>query len=427
MLARSEALLKSADQQAAVAQLNAEIDNLRYAWEWAVAQRSLPAIRQMLIALGWFYEVQARFPEAEEAFGYAVRVLIEHAESPGPQSNRPSTIDPAADTTGAGVDGTIGHLLGVHGWFCFRMGRTEQAHELLQRSQLLLQQADDQAALAYTLLWLGYVTHLTGDPPAAHGLLAGSLTLARAIDDRWLCAVVLAILGQVDQALGDYGAAEQRLSESLRLWEAVGDPRGTVFALNALSALAQAQGAPGTAHAALQRSLVVTSSVDDPWGMASLLNQLGRLGHAQGEYAEALYFFHESCALFREIGDRWGLAQALTDLGHVTAALGDLPAARHTFVQAFTTATEAQTIPIGLEALVGLATVLVSEGRAGMALDVCLHVLDHPSSTAHIRERVTRLHGDLSAHLPAEQRAGAAARARTRSLAAVVEELRILG
>jgi hypothetical protein len=58
-----------------LAEIAAEIENIRTAWHWAVSQAYLAVLDQAVSSLFQFYELRCRFQEGEELFGAAISQL----------------------------------------------------------------------------------------------------------------------------------------------------------------------------------------------------------------------------------------------------------------------------------------------------------------------------------------------------------------
>jgi tetratricopeptide (TPR) repeat protein len=147
------------------------------------------------------------------------------------------------------------------------------------------------------------------------------------------------------------------------------------------------------------------------------------LAHAQGDHAEAQSLFRESLALFRELGDHLGIAQTLNRLGEATGALGDEPEAWSSFLEALRIATQTQTVPVALDALAGLSTLLAREGAVEPALELLAHVLGHSASSQEAKDRAEQLRAELEAQMSSQQIEAAQTRVGARMFDTVVEEL----
>src|SRR5262249_34534112 len=125
-------------------EIEAELDNIRAAWSWAVEHSSVEAIEQAQFALFRFYLFQSRSLEGMNAFEKAVQML--------------DNGDPRTEIL-------LGRVLCSLGWLCIRGGVLEQAIALLERSCLLQSRhaalpapglgMDTRTLLAYVYLYQG--------------------------------------------------------------------------------------------------------------------------------------------------------------------------------------------------------------------------------------------------------------------------------
>ena len=89
-LHQREADLKGPGQRAALTEIEADLDNVRVAWAWAVDHRKLAAVDQALEALYNFYWFRSSFQEGHDDFDRAVRCI--QVENPDvPDSMRPDS------------------------------------------------------------------------------------------------------------------------------------------------------------------------------------------------------------------------------------------------------------------------------------------------------------------------------------------------
>jgi predicted ATPase/class 3 adenylate cyclase len=409
LLQRWEAPMKSASQQAAVAEVSLEIDNMRLAWQWAALHRKTADMRRSLQTIYWFYELRSWFQEGIAVFGQAAAAL---------QAARTIQADVRAED-----DIALGQALTYQGYFLSRSGQLAQARELLQHSLALLRARDDQAALADTLLWLGVVVYQIGEYPEARRLLHESLTLGRALDDRWRLALCLTFLGMVAHALGEYHEAQSRFREGLALWRVVGNPRGLVFCLSFFGATLYVLGEYHKAQTLLRESLALSATMNDRWGLGTAFNHLGLVAQALEEYQEARYLFRESLALFKAIGNLWDIVRALNHLGAVAWALEAYSEAHTYFREALATAMQAKAVPKALDALGGIAAVRAKQGAAEPALELAACILNHPARSKETHDRAAQLHAELEAQLTPQQVEAAQTRARAKPFEAVVAEI----
>jgi tetratricopeptide (TPR) repeat protein len=175
----------------------------------------------------------------------------------------------------------------------------------------------------------------------------------------------------------------------------------------------------------LRESLAISRVLGDHWAIATALNHLGLVALSQGdaERMEAQDLLRESVAMFQELGERWSMARALNNLGNVSLMLDDHAEAWRSFLEALKTATVSQSIPNVLDALMGIATLQVKEGRPQESLELLTHILSHSASSQETKNRAQQLRPKLETQLTPQQIEAVQTRAQVKSIEAVVAEI----
>jgi len=415
LLERRGATFKGPEQPAVVAELMAELANVRLGWEWAAAHGLADELSQAADTLFWLYESQSNCREGVPLFGQAVNSLQT-------DSQRATAVD-----TGSERRLALGQALSYQGFFCYRQGQHPRGRDLLQRSRALLQPLADslpgRAALANANAFLGMVTYTMGDYPAGHRLLEEGLAMKRALDDRWGAAVCLRHLGLLAYDQAAYGEARRLLGESLTLSRAMGSPWSIAYSLNVLGTAAYAQGAYAEAQQHLHEGLALSQALSDRYNTASAQSGLGMVHQALGDGPQARRCFEESIAIWREIGEQGGLAQTLNRYGQSLIAQADGPMARRCYLEALAVARDAEITPIVLDGLLGVAVLHAQEGNLEAALEVVLHVLQAPAHTQGVHHRAEQLRTNLEADLTTQQIDLIGVRVHNKLLDALVQEL----
>ena len=404
LLAQRGPALKSADRQAVVTELLAELDNLRLSWNWAAAHERAAELSQAADTLFWLYESRCNCREGVPLFEQAVRGLQTIPDQP---TAVPDDIEWTQQLA-------LGQVLSYQGHFCFRQGQHPQARDLLQRSLTVLQALDDKPGAAEqthlvrfasstTAAFLGMVTAMMGDYAEGRRWLQESLAVKRALNDRWGIVLCLRELGLAAYHQGEYAEARAFLSESHALSRELGNPWAIAFSLNCLSMAVYAQGQLHEAQQLLQEGLAISQSLEDRYNVAFALDGLGRVNHALGNYLETQQLFNRSIAISREIGDQASMAQGLANLGHTLLALGDRAAARQCFQETLTVATEMQIMPVVLDGLTGMAALHAAEGRGQEAWGLLRQILKQPAANRETRDRAEQLCAVLEAELTPAQ------------------------
>ncbi len=416
LLARSESSLKGPAQPAVVTALSLEISNLRLAWQWAINHAQITDLRRSFPALLVFFEVRSWFQEGVTFFQQAVEGL------------RATAADLPAEL--AAVDPRewrlcLGAMKMGQGFFLFRRGQIDPPIEagqtsststraviLLRDSLALLESLGDQPSLAYAHLCLGIAYYTMGDFEAARRVLQTGLETSRALGDRWLTAVHLGHLGMIAYTQGEGVEAEQTLRESVALWRDVGDIRGLVFNLSIYGMVTAKMGAIDQAEQLLRESLLISSQNNDRWGIANTFNYLAQIALARepAHLEEADYFLSESATIFRELGARWLLVTVLNNRGQVACRRQECAAAKRAYLGALNIAATDAIWPAAMEALVGLAEVLLKEDVARRAAELIAQVINHPASSQPARAKARQLWASLATTLGPDQLTAAGAR-----------------
>jgi predicted ATPase/DNA-binding SARP family transcriptional activator len=381
--------LRGQRQQAALAEIHQELENIHAAWRWAVDHGDATNVGAGADSLFHFFEMRSRFAEGAEVFGQAAARFAGHqGGQPDPQSQL-----------------VRGKLLARQGWFTFQIGRQFEARALLEQSLAILRALEATDELAFPLNYLASVMYHAGNYAEANQLVEEALAVSLARGDRHATAIAKTILGQIAYLVGRYEDARRHSQESLFIERELGNRWGTVYTLISLGRVAQALGDYRAARRSFQEGLAIRQALGDARGVALCLNFLGDTAAALAEQDEARRCYQQSLELFREIGNQSGAAASLTRLGYNALAMGERFAAGDSFRDALRTAWHTQTIPHTLEALAGIATLLAAS-EPGRAHELSVLILGHPAATQESRDRAEHVLARLAPQ-PSESRASA--------------------
>jgi predicted ATPase/DNA-binding SARP family transcriptional activator len=457
-LKKREQRLAGKEQRQALDEISQEIDNIRTAWYWAIAQHSLEIIHQTADSLYDFYQIRSRYQEGQELFASAISPLRQ-ADAPAGQ--------PKLNLVHSRLEARLGA-------FCYFLGDYEAASQHLQAS---LQTTNSPAELAFVHRVLGNMARLQGQRATAEEQLGQSLAISREIGD--LNGVLEALLGLTDVAgsFGEYDVGEQRASESLAISRQLERPDKVAQALSALAWSTSCLGAYDEAEAYYKESLAICQEIGNQSGFALALEHVGWIAWCIGgaRLVEATGYYEKAVAIYREIGERSRLSMCLADLaltlndlgayekaqqhsleglaiteatgnlglrsynlcclGVAAGGLGDFQASRKYLLKSLQIAWEAQIPDNTLNTLYYLAMLSVQESVAtdlpepvklrykARALELLTLVVHHPATWQAIKDRAARLQLDLEVELAADVTALAKAQGRSKTLKAVVTEI----
>jgi predicted ATPase/transcriptional regulator with XRE-family HTH domain len=403
--------LRSSAQAEVLAELTAEMDNFRAAWDWAVAQSEFTLIEQALRTFSAIYDMRGWLQEGFECLAGTLEALeTAHEQSPS--------------------DGTIqvalAHMLSARALLAVRLARHAEAQAMLERSVEILHPLNEPRVLVEAITFLGTEMESTSNYARAKELYNEGLEIATAIDDRWfaaLCRTLATQLASFTQPMDNPEQMRTRLQAVVAEWRAVGDPRFTTLALNLLSLSATNLGQYDEARAALQECVALSGSIGDRWGLGLAYRGLGIVAQKQGKHAEAVKMLRKSLETSLELGARQDAARALAEMGRSVFALGNDAEAGRVWREALRIASETGGPGWGLEALIGLSRLQAKHGDNEHALEIVLVVLDHPAAIPGTMERAAQLRGEIESQLTGQQVERAQARAKAKTFEEVVGEV----
>lgn len=404
-LAQRGVSLRSSVQREALAELIAEVDNIRSALDWALAHKEFELIEMSLGAYSTFCDTLGWSQEALDFLGRVQKVLDAKSSL--------SKIEQVA----------LAHTLTTRSLFAFRSGQNEEARLMLERCLQILKSLNEPHILVEALTFLGIVKMLTGDLANSLKLFNDGLHVAREIGDQWYAALCLTELVGVRMWMGDLDAIHEQFTAAVHAWRKTGDMRFTAFGLNSLGLGAVAVGKYDEARTALEESISITASAGDRWGLSNAYLVLGMAEGAQERYPQALHAFREGLQIFTELGARWEMARALSEMARITLATGNDAEAERLWYDSLRLSLETQGIPTAMEAIVGIANVNSRCGKHHNALRLLLFSISQPAIIPKTKVQAEQLALALEKKLAREEIESARAFASNSSLESVVSEL----
>ena len=347
-----EAELKGSRQYDIVVEMDAESENARVAWDWAVKRVYVDRLDQAMDGLCRFYEWRARYAEGEAACRAAAEVLGE--------------MPPADDRLRVRAKATA-----WRGAFLRAMRRLDQARDLLgdslaQLGELSSAGQDVRQEQAFALWQTGYTLYDIGHGEDAQQHYQSSLSLYRALGDRWATAAVLYHLGDLLHMLGAYKDAEKLIEEGLAIQQALSDHRGTAGSLRVLGVMPTCP--LEESERLLRQSATAFQAAGDRAHAAETLINLGTTLALLGKPAEAHLQLEKSVAIFEDLGFSGSSSSiALTTLGMADLWLGKYEEARDRAQMGLALARE-QEYRLGVQGgLLTLGQLAIAEGRYAQA------------------------------------------------------------
>lgn len=371
--------LRSRRQAAALNEIHQEIENIRTAWHWATTRDYFINIDEGIASLFHFYDMRSWFQEGKAIFAQTATWLA------GFQAT-----NLAARTMWA-------KALARQGWFTFHCGYQRDAQVLLEQSLQILRPFGASAELVFVLHRLAAVHSYQGAYEEAQRICKEALDMSSAQEDHYSIAIAKTILAQIADMQGEYLDARRLCQEGLVIDRAIGNRWGIAYGLMKLGTVASALQDYQQAWTCFEEVKTIRESLGDARGIALCLNHLGDMALALSNAAEASHLYQSSLKMFKAIGNQWGVADSLTRLGYSALNTNEHAHAAAHFHEALRIALRTQAIPKVLEALVGIALLLLEE-KPSQAQSLAALVQQHPSTTKIGIDNATTVLKCLGAH-----------------------------
>jgi tetratricopeptide (TPR) repeat protein len=297
----AEPALQGPQKRTWLDQLEAELNNVRTALEWALEGGDAETGLRLAGALWLFWDRQ-RSDDLTEGQVWLEKLLA--AGRTAPAATRAKALYRAA-------------------WLAMSQWDFKRVAKLSQESLALCRELGDKRGMAWSIFHLSQAAASIGDHATARSFTQEGMALFREVGERWGLAYMLTNLGHEAMMQNDYATMRSRLDEGLAIWQELGDQLGIGQTFYILGVAAVDQGDYLSASDLLEQSLALLRELEDKWSVATVLGKLGSVARCQGDFATARSRHERSLALYREVGNKGGTAVALGNLGLVAQDQGE--------------------------------------------------------------------------------------------------------
>jgi len=360
-------------QRDASLEIEAEIDNIRGAWNWAVECSGVEAIEQAQYSLRVFCSVQSRFLEGMGAFEKAVRMLDKG--------------DPSTEFLLAKVLCSLGAM-------CSRGGALEKAQAVLERSCRLYtrhadlttpaQGYDPRILLAYVDVFLGSNINV------AEQMVREALDDNTRRDDHFNITSACFMLSVLARLQGKYEEARHYAQQGYECTLITGDVYQRSNILQELAAFSLWTGNTADAKRHLQSAYVIQKDLGDYRSIADTFTRLGEIALLEGDNAEARRCYEQARAICHDRGDKVGLAAALEGMGNSARAMRHYGEARRYLREALQISSQ-HMVSRTLSIFVGIGELFLQTGKQPRGIELLALAMHHPAGDQDTKDRAQRL------------------------------------
>ncbi len=478
--------LKGPRQLRAMAEMDADLENVRAAWNRAVETRSLDQIEQAVEGLLLYHDWRGLGREGVALYNKAARELGSVEEPRGRRllaavlisrgiflwtlGRKELLLQDALASQAILDEPTLVNQDSRREWaltiwaLAWLASDLSEKRRLLEEHLALCRELEDRHGVARTLRTLGWVARLAGDNDTAHRLVGESLLIVRDLGDQHLEVRSLQVLGTIAATSGRAEEAERVLREAIVAAEAVGDRAGAASSRGRLGTAVAAQGRFAEAVSLCREAFEIYADLgteegqgwwriwtadclvhlgkydaardeaelaldyfqrSGEYGVAYARYHLGRLAVARGAYPEAREQLAAASRIHQETGTREGSALTLPALAYADIGLGDLERAAHGLAEGLEIARQIGAPPGLSLGTAGLALWLADRGEPERAVEIYALASRHPyvSNSRWFEDVAGRPMAEVAASLPPDVVAAAQARGRARDVNATVKEL----
>ncbi len=323
LMQQSWADLRSARQLTALAAIERDIENIRAAWRYWLAEKTSAELLKFMDSFYMVYDIRGWNQAAIALFQEVARQMY------------PLSGDETAKLV-------RGKALGYGGFFTGIIGNPEQGSLSSTEAVALIRPLNQPEALLYAL-----------------------------------CCASLSYL-----YLNNFAEVIQAAQEWRQIGAAIGDRWGETISFNFTASALIGQGQLTEAQEKVDRSLQIFSQeIGEHFGLSWAALVRGRVALGLGTYAKAKPFYDRSLAAAQALGYRRTIQQSYDNLGDVAFYLGKLDQAERCFRLSLEVSEETGQIREMVGTLHDLARVWAVQGKKVEAVELLAVVLHHPLSS----------------------------------------------
>ena len=370
--------LYGARQLEAIAEIDAELDNIVVAWQWAIDRDLVDNLRLILCPIGLHYQYRSRYVEGAAL----LRSITDHFE-----------IDDKS--TQELVAGAMVALA----WYCIRLGQIEEAQRVSKAAHTVLKSLGfpkfPNAHTADPALTLSLVASIQGDYVQAETFAQEALERSHQPGYFWgNQQTANYLLATIAFAQGQFETARFYAEQAYAAAEKVQDRWFMAYCHHELGNVALVAGHYTVAKTYYEAGYTLREAFRDWEGMAVSLNHLGKVALQQADDVEAQQYYRRSLEIYQKINDRGGLASAFDGLGRAAIGRQDFQTARQCLNQGLAIAAEMGFVTLILSLLVSIGQLLCACERLSAGGRLLTAVVSHPAALPDVQSRARQILAD---------------------------------
>lgn len=294
--------LRGKKHEDAIAQILADIENVRAAWRYYLRRRRTSMLSKFMVGFWHIYWIRWWNHAGMELFAEVESALRNVEDEESLQ--------------------VLAQAMALQSYFMGWVGIPEAGYQLALESIELLGRFERGEALVFAYDSQALNAYFLGRMSEEREAIDKMLAIVTELDDRWLRAFTLFAASMITLIEGDYEEASNMAETNLRLYEELGDVSGSSMPLIILGHSALALGNFVKAREFYLRCLEKAEQVDFYYSIQTASKYLGNLSVTTGNHAEAEHFLRKGLKITREIGFVRDLVNLIYEMARLRAQQG---------------------------------------------------------------------------------------------------------
>ncbi len=396
---KAEAL--SIGQHKELEEITIELENVRTAWHWALAEANAENISRSTVGLAWFYICKGFNKEGEQMLVAAIVCLRGVlAESGYDQRKVQFTLahllvklayflkeKASFDQLSLAAEEAVGLARLTHqpkleaealmrwGGGLMWQGERDRARLLFEQAILLARKQRLRPLQAEILRSLGLLYDMNADYPKSVFYAQQAIALCRELNNKVGECAAVSNLGEAYLQQGEYTLAQKWLETALELAYGIHFLTIQANASESLGKLWTYVGDYATSKVYLEQALLLSRRAENTRLEAECLSSLGLLSHLRGENGAACTYNRQALKITAEQGNLQYEAYALTYLGHALSELNEREEASLVYQAALSIRRNLEQPGKATEPLAGLARLALTGNNLVRASQIVEEIL----------------------------------------------------
>ncbi len=376
--------------------LDAELENIRASWQWALSTLSaselsaqtLSLLADSVTMLAYYFQWRSRQLEGIQLI-QPVNTLLE----PLFELLDPQTPWDQASFNHLSVDFQVDVATLQLGEALLRWGVGDfvRAKVCAERAIAIFRRYEQRRELAEALSTYGITLWRTGENEEALRACQESIALARPLAEQATVALALNCIGNIKSNQGQFAESQAVFEECLTLWRQLGATRDCVNSLNGLGSNTIRSGNPTLAKMQYEEAYKLAMRFEENAEHGVSLSNLGSAYYDLKECEQASDYNLRALQLFRRIGNRRWIAASLNLQALIAIDQQHYALAWEHLSEALTTSLAINSRPDALDSLATVGEILAKLDQLDKAATVLMFVIEHPVTRVLSRQRAREI------------------------------------